>query len=821
MSHRRLAATVTVLLGVAGASPATAATIPVTTLADVVDPADGACALREAVLAVSAPPGTGDCARADANANTISLGAGEHVLSRAGASENAGATGDLDVLAVTVSLTLTGAGPGATTIVATGLGDRLLDIASGGPAVTLEKLTLTGGRAPSGSPGGANTSATGGAGEPGGAIRSLAALTLTDVAATDNRAGDGGTGGTGTGNQAGGTGGAGGSGGAVEITGPLTLKRVEFSFNFAGSGGPGGAGATAAGGGSAGGPGGLGGSGGAVASQGGPAIVTGSRFDGNRGGAGGAGGFGGDGPRGWSSGNGGPGGAGGRGGGLFVVGSASVTASTFTANAAGAGGAGGPAGDAPPDGDPGAGGAGAIGASGGAILSQSGQATFVNVTLVGNRAGTGGAGGVGGFGRTGAAATSGGNGGAGGPGGNGGGLRRQLSGAAYLTHASLAGNFAGAGGAGGAGGTGGSNGSGGTPPGATGAVGTAGSGGGIADGSISNSQFTSVTNSILSANTGGNCVGGVSDGGHNLAFGDGSCEGFFVADPKLGALQDNGGPVETLALLPGSPAIEQVPAENTACAATDARGVARPSPGGGLCDIGAFEVTPPACQAAATAATAGQPTVLQLICTHPANAPFTFAVLTQPAHGTLSALDPATGKVTYTAAADYVGPDSFGFQGTVADGSASATASLTVAAPPPGRGPGGTPSAPRLSALKISPKRFRAKKFRATKPGTRVTFTLDRAASVRFTVVRQLKGRRSGNRCVAPRPGNRGRKSCTRTVTVRGSFTRAGSAGASSFRFLGRLANRRLAPGRYRLRATPSADGASGATGSAGFTVRR
>jgi len=56
-------------------------------------------------------------------------------------------------------------------------------------------------------------------------------------------------------------------------------------------------------------------------------------------------------------------------------------------------------------------------------------------------------------------------------------------------------------------------------------------------------------------------------------------------------LQDNGGPTETHALLPGSPAIDA--GDNTACPATDQRGWARPADGDGdgtaVCDIGAVE----------------------------------------------------------------------------------------------------------------------------------------------------------------------------------------------------------------------------------------
>jgi hypothetical protein len=56
-------------------------------------------------------------------------------------------------------------------------------------------------------------------------------------------------------------------------------------------------------------------------------------------------------------------------------------------------------------------------------------------------------------------------------------------------------------------------------------------------------------------------------------------------DPKLGPLADNGGPTLTMALLPGSPAID---AGNTSLApATDQRGFPRPA--GLAADIGAFE----------------------------------------------------------------------------------------------------------------------------------------------------------------------------------------------------------------------------------------
>ena len=62
-------------------------------------------------------------------------------------------------------------------------------------------------------------------------------------------------------------------------------------------------------------------------------------------------------------------------------------------------------------------------------------------------------------------------------------------------------------------------------------------------------------------------------------------------------LANNGGPTQTLALVPGSPAIDAIPSTDPDCAGTDQRGVLLPQDGNGdglaRCDIGAFELVPP------------------------------------------------------------------------------------------------------------------------------------------------------------------------------------------------------------------------------------
>jgi large repetitive protein len=106
--------------------------------------------------------------------------------------------------------------------------------------------------------------------------------------------------------------------------------------------------------------------------------------------------------------------------------------------------------------------------------------------------------------------------------------------------------------------------------------------------------FMTLRNTILANSLGGpDCArfaGTVTDGGGNLVESGASC-GFAASnDPRLGPLANYGGSTPTLALLPGSPAIDA--GDNAICAAPpvgnlDQRDIARTF--GASCDIGAFE----------------------------------------------------------------------------------------------------------------------------------------------------------------------------------------------------------------------------------------
>lgn len=123
------------LLGLALAvAPAGAATIHVNTTADEML-VDGNCSLREAVAAANGDASFDAC-EAGSGADTIEVPAGLYTIALAGAQEDLGSTGDLDLLG---PVTLQGAGAGST-IVDGGLLDRVFDV---NPLSVVDSFSVT------------------------------------------------------------------------------------------------------------------------------------------------------------------------------------------------------------------------------------------------------------------------------------------------------------------------------------------------------------------------------------------------------------------------------------------------------------------------------------------------------------------------------------------------------------------------------------------------------------------------------------------------------------------------------------------------------
>jgi hypothetical protein len=128
--------------------------------------------------------------------------------------------------------------------------------------------------------------------------------------------------------------------------------------------------------------------------------------------------------------------------------------------------------------------------------------------------------------------------------------------------------------------------------------------GGRGQGGIDNASRFNLWNTIVAGNmarSGPDMYGQVTSLGHNL-IGDGSdvtglTETDLVGtaenpiDPLLGPLLNNGGPTQTMALLPGSPAIDA--GDNTDAPMWDQRGPGFPRIIHGTIDIGAFEYRAP------------------------------------------------------------------------------------------------------------------------------------------------------------------------------------------------------------------------------------
>jgi hypothetical protein len=127
-----------------------------------------------------------------------------------------------------------------------------------------------------------------------------------------------------------------------------------------------------------------------------------------------------------------------------------------------------------------------------------------------------------------------------------------------------------------------------------------------------------------------------------------------------------------------------------------------------------------------------------------------------------------------------------------------------------------------LSALKVSPKTFsfagRRLNGRCVKPTPKngskprcrrrvklkISYTLNTASTVTFTLKRQSPGRKVNDRCVRPTHQNRKHHRCTRLTALAGRIIRTSTAGGNTFTFDGTIGGHRLGPGIYALTAKPN-----------------
>lgn len=159
----------------------------------------------------------------------------------------------------------------------------------------------------------------------------------------------------------------------------------------------------------------------------------------------------------------------------------------------------------------------------------------------------------------------------------------------------------------------------------------------------------------------------------------------------------------------------------------------------------------------------------------------------------------------------YIAPAIRAGQERISDGTLPGNILLVNGEANPAGGGGGAGGAvpATVDAFELALARFRAAASggsvgaaaRRAKVGTKVTYTLSLASTVKFTVERRSAGRKVGSKCRKRTRKNRKRKRCN--LVLKGGFEHQGTKGANSFRFTGRIRNRKLKPGSYNLVAKP------------------
>jgi hypothetical protein len=156
---------------------------------------------------------------------------------------------------------------------------------------------------------------------------------------------------------------------------------------------------------------------------------------------------------------------------------------------------------------------------------------------------------------------------------------------------------------------------------------------------------------------------------------------------------------------------------------------------------------------------------------------------------------------------------------TVADNAGGHAVALTgsgiATSPPPG--PAKDTTRPSISRLRLSAGRFAVGTKRG---GTRISYSLSEAATVRIAIERATGGRKKGKSCAKPTKALKRAKKCTRYVRA-GTLTAKSKKGTTKLAFDGRVSKKLLGRGGYRIVVT-AVDAAGNRTKSAAtkrFTI--
>ncbi|HEX6583743.1 MAG TPA: Ig-like domain-containing protein, partial [Thermoleophilaceae bacterium] len=212
---------------------------------------------------------------------------------------------------------------------------------------------------------------------------------------------------------------------------------------------------------------------------------------------------------------------------------------------------------------------------------------------------------------------------------------------------------------------------------------------------------------------------------------------------------------------------------------------------------------PPVCHGTAAASPAGAAVTVPLECSDPNGDQLEISIDSEPAHGSLGAIDQVDGSVVYTPDAGFAGSDYFSIS-AIADGKRSELATVVIqvgtsGAPGPPGAPGAVgppgPVSERLLAL-LADDRFRVRSGRSL----RVRFAVSAAAGVQLDL----------------------RKGSRRLATAERSLRSAGVGVLKLYaRRSGSRRGRRLAPGNYLLRLTGTGADGQRATDSARLRITR